>query len=74
MIFELMNGRRCSALQRDLPQPLCDAMSPDGVALVDRDAVAAEGGDRAGGGESAEANGLEEEDAEGELRDGAGMK
>ena len=74
MIFELMNGRRCSALQRDLPQPLCAAMSPDGVGFVDRDAMVAEGGDRAGGGERAEAKDLEEEDARRELEDEAGVK
>ena len=68
MIFELMNGRRCSTLQRDLPQPLCAAMSPDGAGLLDRDAVEARGEDRA------EAKDREEEDAEGECEDGPGVK
>ena len=67
MIFELMNGRRRSALQRDLPQPLCAAMSPDGVGLVDWDAVVAEGGDRAGRDKRMEAKDLEEEDSWREL-------
>ena len=42
MIFELMKGRRCSALQSDLPQPLCAAISSAGGGTVDLGAVAAE--------------------------------
>ena len=41
-----MKARRCSALQSDLPQPLCAAMSPDAVGVIARDAVVAEGEDR----------------------------
>ena len=57
-----MNARRCSALQTDLPQPLCAAMSPDAVGVIARDAVAAEGEDH------------EEENDRGELDTGEGVK
>ena len=69
MIFELMNGRRCSVLQRDFPQLLCAAMSPDGAGLVDWDAVVARGEDFAGGEDRAEPEERERGDAKWKLED-----
>ena len=74
MIFELMNGRRCSALQRDLPQPLCAAMSPDGAGFINRDAVVAREEDLADGEDRAEPEDCEEGDAKGKLEDKMEMR
>ena len=61
-------------MQRDLPQPLCPAISSAGGGTVDRDTVAAEDGDRVDERDRAEPEGREEEDAKGELEDKAGVK